>query len=139
MNRVYVNVICRQLAADGLIARSHGAAGKLVNVAVAGDLGTSIVPAADETAALRRRRRVPGWLAERVEALIASFADCVAAFEANEALPGPSVYFHLRAIERRRQHQTARSLRTTSCSLNMRTPCCPPGACTGWAPGSKGR
>ena len=110
MNRVYVNVICRQLAADGLIARSHGAGGKLLNVAVNGDLGTSVAPVADETAGLRPRRRAPGRLSERVEALVGSFADCVAAFEASEAFPGPSLYFHLRAIERRRQHETARSL-----------------------------
>jgi hypothetical protein len=110
MNRVYVNVICRQLAADGLIARSQDAEGKLVNVAVAGDLGTSAASVADETAGPRARRRVAGRLAERIEALIASFADCVAKFEASEAFPGPSLYFHLRAIERRRKHQTARSL-----------------------------
>ena len=36
MNRVYVNVICRQLAGDGLIVRSRGNEGKLVNVAVDG-------------------------------------------------------------------------------------------------------
>ena len=110
MNRVYVNVICRQLAADGLIARSQGAEGKLVNVAVAGDLGTSAASVADETAGPRARRRVAGRLAERVEVLIASFADCVAAFEASEAFPGLSPDLHLRAIERRRKHQTAGSL-----------------------------
>jgi hypothetical protein len=53
---------------------------------------------------------VPGRLAEQVEALIGSFADYVAAFEASGAFPGPSLYFHMRAIERRRQHQTAKSL-----------------------------
>jgi hypothetical protein len=55
MNRVYVNVICRQLAADGLIARSQGAEGKLVNVAAASDLATSVAPLADETSGLRPR------------------------------------------------------------------------------------
>ena len=34
----------------------------------------------------------------------------MAAFETSEAFPGPSLYFHLRAIERRRQHQTVSSL-----------------------------
>ncbi len=110
MNRVYVNVICRQLAADGLIARSRGAEGKLVNVAVRGDLGTLVAPVAVGTARLRTGRRVPGWLAERVDALVGSFPDCVVAFEASGAFPGPSLYFHLRAVERRRLHETARSL-----------------------------
>jgi hypothetical protein len=110
MNRVYVNAICRQLAADGLIARRHGGEGKLVNVAVDGDQDTSVAPLAGETAGLRPRRRVPGRLSERVDALVGSFAASVAAFEASEAFPGPSLYFHLRAIERRRQCETAKSL-----------------------------
>jgi hypothetical protein len=45
-----------------------------------------------------------------VEELIGGFAEYVTTFEANEAFPGPSLYFHLRAIEQRRQHQTVRSL-----------------------------
>src|SRR6266516_7803682 len=110
MNRVYVNVICRQLAADGLTLRRHGAAGKLVNLAIGGDLGASVPLIAHQAARQRPRLRAADRLAERVEELIASFADCVAAFEAREAFPGPSLYFHLRAIERRRQHETVRSL-----------------------------
>lgn len=34
MNRHYVNQICRQLAAEGLIRREPGRSGKLVNLAV---------------------------------------------------------------------------------------------------------
>jgi hypothetical protein len=109
MNRVYVNMICRQLAADGLTLRSHGTAGKLVNLAIGGGLGAP-VPLITDEAARQRPRWAAGRLAERVEELIASFADCVATFEASEAFPGPSLYFHLRAIERRRQHETVRSL-----------------------------
>ena len=45
-----------------------------------------------------------------MEELIGGFAEYVTKFEANEAFPGPSLYFHLRAVERRRQHQTVRSL-----------------------------
>ena len=109
MNRVYVNVICRQLAAEGLIARGQGTQGKLVNVATDADQVTSAVMAGGG-AWPRPRRRVADRLAERVEELVSSFTDCVAAFEASEAFPGPSLYFHLRAIERRRRHQTVSSL-----------------------------
>ena len=110
MNRVYVNVICRQLAGDGLIVRSRGKGGKLVNVAVDGPRDTSIALITDKPLQRRTGRPVAARSAERIEELIASFADCVAAFETSEAFPGPSLYFHLRAIERRRQHQTVSSL-----------------------------
>ena len=45
-----------------------------------------------------------------VEALIRDFTACVRRFELSAAFSGPSVYFHERAIERRRQHTTAASL-----------------------------
>ena len=45
-----------------------------------------------------------------VEALIGDFAGCVQRFEASAAFSGPSVYFHQRAIETRRQHASAASL-----------------------------
>jgi hypothetical protein len=115
MNRVYVNVICRQLAADGLIVRSRGVEGKLANVAASRDriANPALVP--DESpadVAPRRgpRQRTANRQAERIQELIASFAGCVAAFEARQAFPGPSLYFHLRAIERRRGYQTVSSL-----------------------------
>lgn len=110
MNRVYVNMICRQLAADGLIVRAQGSAGRLVNGPGDGGQGSAALPPTDSQRRTRQPRRVAGRLAERVEELMASFAQCVTIFEANEAFPGPSLYFHLRAIERRRQHPTARSL-----------------------------
>jgi hypothetical protein len=115
MNRVYVNAICRQLADDGLIVRSHGAGGKLVNVAADADRLANQMPVADDLPdhVLPRpqiRRRKANWQAERIQELIADFAGCIAAFEASQAFPGPSLYFHLRAIERRRAHQTVSSL-----------------------------
>jgi hypothetical protein len=45
-----------------------------------------------------------------VEALIGDFAGCVQRFEESSAFSGPSVYFHQRAIETRRQHASAASL-----------------------------
>jgi hypothetical protein len=115
MNRVYVNVICRQLASAGLIVRGPGGSGKIVNAPADSDRhaqpggnapGRSPAPAGRQ----ETRRRETGWLAGRVEELTAGFAGYVAAFEASQAFPGPSLYFHLRAIERRREHQTASSL-----------------------------
>jgi hypothetical protein len=110
MNRVYVNMICRQLASDGLIVRTPGPEGKLVNMPADGGQASAAVPPADNQRRTRQLRRMAGRLAERVEELIVGFAEYVTKFEANEAFPGPSLYFHLRAIERRRQHQTVRSL-----------------------------
>jgi hypothetical protein len=45
-----------------------------------------------------------------VEALIGDFAGCVQRSEASAAFSGPSVYFHQRAIEIRRQHASAAGL-----------------------------
>lgn len=55
-------------------------------------------------------RRRAERLSERIQQLTAEFAECVAVFEASQAFPGPSLYFHVRAIERRRAHQTIGSL-----------------------------
>jgi hypothetical protein len=56
--------------------------------------------------------RVPraGRTRRNVDALIADFAGCVRRFEASAAFSGPSVYFHQRALETRRQHTSAASL-----------------------------
>ena len=59
---------------------------------------------------MRQPQGTAGRLAERVQELISDFAGYITTFEANESFPGPSLYFHLRAIERRRQHQTVKSL-----------------------------
>jgi hypothetical protein len=110
MNRVYVNTICRGLAEDGLITRRPGPAGKLVSVlaGTGGQLASLDLPAVPQHRLRARPDRAE--LAGRVQDLVAEFADCVRAFETSEAFPGPSLYFHLRAIERRREHQSVRSL-----------------------------
>ncbi len=111
MNRVYVNAVCRQLAVDKLIVRSHSGTGKIVNVAADrrefAQPGQVAANSSDEPGRRQGARQRAG---ERVEQLIADFAGYVAAFEARQAFPGPSLYFHLRAIERRREHHTASSL-----------------------------
>lgn len=110
MNRVYVNMICRQLVSDGLIVRTLGPGGKLVSMPADGGQASATVLPADNQGRTRQPRHTAGQLAERVGELIGGFAEYVTTFEANEAFPGPSLYFHLRAIEQRRQHQTVRSL-----------------------------
>jgi hypothetical protein len=110
MNRVYVNIICRQLASDGLIVRTPGPDGKLVNKSADGGQASPALIANRSQRRVRQSRGMAGRLAERVEELIGGFAEYVTIFEANEAFPGPNLYFHLRAIERRRQHQGVSSL-----------------------------
>jgi hypothetical protein len=115
MNRVYVNAICRQLAQDNLIIRDRGVAGKIVNTAAdrsepAHEKDVSGSPPHVSRSPREPRQRPAARLADRIGKLTAGFPDYVAAFEASQAFPGPSLYFHLRAIERRRQHHTARSL-----------------------------
>jgi hypothetical protein len=114
MNRIYVNTICRQLAENRLIVRSRSGGGKLVNVAAGrSELAPGQVPSSSPDEPGRRRgprRRTTEQLAERIQTLTSTFAECVAVFEASQAFPGPSLYFHLRAIERRREHLTVSSL-----------------------------
>ena len=111
MNRVYVNMICRQLAEDKLIVRSRSGAGKLVNSAIdSSDLGRHEHVTRETPEEPRRWRSPRQRAAERIQQLTAEFAEYVAVFEASQAFPGPSLYFHLRAIERRRAHQTIGTL-----------------------------
>ena len=49
MNRVYVNVICRQLASEKLVIRSRGRDGKLVNVAADGVQAAGLEPTAESS------------------------------------------------------------------------------------------
>ena len=44
------------------------------------------------------------------DALITDFGEYVSYFESEEAFPGPSVYFHNRALDRRRNFADAASL-----------------------------
>lgn len=125
MNRVYVNVICRQLAEDKLIVRSRSGAGKLVNSATgSSDIGrhedATREPPEEFRPWLGPRRRAAERLTERIRQLTADFAEYVAVFEASQAFPGPSLYFHLRAIERRRAHQAISSLLSRAvCPLSI--------------------
>lgn len=115
MNRAHVNIITRQLAQDNLIIRDRGGAGKIVNIAVnrggsARNENVPDIPPSAPRPTKGPRQRPAERLADRMGQLTAGFADYVAAFEASHAFPGPSLYFHLRAIERQRQHPTVRSL-----------------------------
>lgn len=108
INRHYVNAICRALAAEGRVQRTAGPDGKLRNRLV------DAVPRADGVPAGARPGRQSTGRADRarrnVDALMASFEDAVDHFEQTVAFPGPSLYFHQRAIDRRRGHSDAASL-----------------------------
>lgn len=113
INRVYVNALCRQLAAEGLISRRPGRDGKLVSSPLAPALtaaesnGTT---SASTTESRGPRQASLARQANRIQALIDGFSGWVTEFEASQAFPGPSLYFHERAIERQRQHQASSSL-----------------------------
>lgn len=102
-NRQYVNAVCRRLASSGRLVRKRGPGGKLVNF-----LGGTHPPTEDFSLPTTTRGRVDSQA--RVEDLIAHFTECVERFEVSNAFPGPSLYFHERAIERRRQHSSVGSL-----------------------------
>lgn len=108
-NRHYINAVCRRLAASHRIVRQRGTAGKLVNF-IRGHRPPvqEAVPPPNQTRTAPSRRRVDPQ--ERVEDLIAHFTECVDRFEISNAFPGPSLYFHERAIERRRAHPTVEVL-----------------------------
>jgi hypothetical protein len=58
----------------------------------------------------RRRTRVAERAHRNVEALIADCTGYLARFEVSNTFSGPSVYFHGRAIERRRMHDSVDGL-----------------------------
>ena len=110
MNRHYVNQVCRKLAADGMVERSLGRDSKYVN-----RLSDSGAPTANadlpqpvHTTEPRRRRDVR----ERanIETLVADFDACISQFESSNAFPGPSLYFHERALAQRSLHSNAPEL-----------------------------
>jgi hypothetical protein len=76
------------------------------------DPGTGQGESADEPGAAARRISTRGHDRARrnVEALIEGFDEHVRYFEAANAFSGPSVYFHHRAIERRRTHTSVTDL-----------------------------
>ncbi len=97
INRHYVNQVCRELARAGLIARSEGASGKLVNRWVGGSTEVLSAPVAVPAVGSRPRGRRAERVRSNVDALIADFARFVLRFERSNAFPGPSLYFHERA------------------------------------------
>ncbi len=108
INRHYVNTICRTLAVEGVVAREPGPDGKLHNRLVSpGPVGDGPPPAPRTS---RPRVRRADRARRNVDNLITTFTECVNRFEQSNAFPGPSLYFHERAIERRRAHADAASL-----------------------------
>lgn len=117
VNRHYVNTLCRRLAAAGKTTRSVGLSGKYVNsfaavgVADAGSVTRPRTSAIDiPVTSPRPVRRRDSLIRHNVEALVRNFAEHVARFEAANTFRGPSLYFHERAIARRRRHSTIADL-----------------------------
>ena len=110
MNRHYVNAVCRGLALDGLVLRTVGAGGKLVNSRT-GQPSMS-TPSTFTLTPIHRRLTVTraDRAQSNVDALIDRFGECVSKFEQNAAFPGPSIYFHERALKVRAAHKSASSL-----------------------------
>lgn len=110
MNRHYVNAVCRGLALDGLVLRTVGAGGKLVNSRT-GQPSVS-TPSTFTLTPIHRRSTVTraDRAQSNVDALIDRFGECVSKFEQNAAFPGPSIYFHERALKVRAAHKSASSL-----------------------------
>lgn len=104
-NRHHVNAVCRQLVGVGLARRIDGPAGKIVTEPAGyPPVPTPVLASPESTARTVRSSRQPRQLRARknVDALVETFADAVRSFEASNAFPGPSLYFHERAIARRR-------------------------------------
>jgi hypothetical protein len=115
INRHYVNAICRRLASDGILLRRRGDTGKMLNSPLEGAQPGSTPMAAVKRRASNVLTRGTERRDERVEALIDRFSECVDIFERSEAFPGPSVYFHEKAIQRRRAHPDAVSALEDQC------------------------
>lgn len=114
INRHYVNRLCTDLAAAGLVDRRKGSDGKYVNSALS-DLdvtGERIAPSSPPGTSSARSPRIGRSQRARqnVDQLVGRFAQCVDAFERSNAFPGASLYFHERALEQRRQHDDVESL-----------------------------
>jgi hypothetical protein len=116
MNRHYVNQVCRQLAREGLTTRSEGSHGKVVNRWMVQRPRSDLPPPAPSPSGDRvggpapRRLKRSERARSNVEGLVSGFPRFVGRFERSNAFPGPSLYFHERAIERRREHRSVAGL-----------------------------
>lgn len=111
INRHYVNHVCRQLADAGMTMRSEGPDGKLVNLWGSGALTSEdAVPRKPSSVSRRPRRKQSERARSNVDALIGDFSTFVRRFERSSGFPGPSLYFHEKAIARRRSHSTVSEL-----------------------------
>jgi hypothetical protein len=117
-NRHYVNTLCRDLAVTGVIVRSRGPAGKLANSMPSAGGSSAGSPKPDAVLPDRpRRRRAASAPNGNLQDLMAGFPSYVATFEERRAFPGPGLYFHERAIERRRTHDSVQGLLRNRCFL----------------------
>jgi DNA-binding MarR family transcriptional regulator len=110
MNRHYVNQICRKLAAEGVVERYFGHDGKYVNRVVRSDDSSAAMDARSPTPSPATRVRRVDRARSNVEALITDFGARVGRFESSSAFPGPSLYFHTRALARRGLYNSAEEL-----------------------------
>ena len=91
----------------GLYVRAAGSGAGHLSGTVAAPVAS---PVADPGIELPLRTRSADRVRGNVEALVANFADYSARFESSNTFSGPSVYFHQRAIERRRSHDSVEGL-----------------------------
>lgn len=110
MNRHYVNQVCRKLVAEGVVDRYLGHDGKYVNRLARPDSATDVRNSSPTTAPPASRARRLSRSRSNLEALITDFDVCVRQFESSSAFPGPSLYFHTRALARRALHDNAEEL-----------------------------
>jgi len=124
INCHYVNGICRQLATEGLTTRSEGPDGKLRNLWRGGATTSAKAPASVIRAPASRPRKTRSNRARsNVENLVEGFSGFVNRFERSKAFTGPSLYFHERAIDLRREHSNLRDLMKDTPVLLVRLRC----------------
>jgi hypothetical protein len=90
----------------GLYVRADRSGGQLADTSA--DARTGPITADDKQP--RLRVRATDRARSNVEALVAGFASYLSSFQTGNPFSGPSVYFHQRAIERRRSHDSIDAL-----------------------------
>lgn len=112
ISRQLVNSICRELSRGGEIARHTGPTGKLMNL-IQAERGAHEPSSIAASHTVVRRRRATARLERsrrNVEDLINGFSGFVDTFEKSGAFPGPSLYFHQKALQQRLMHSDVGSL-----------------------------